>query len=65
MTYRPHLRLHGVGAISYNSQSHLMFLQGKVNSARYIAQEGDLLPHQDNAYPHMAAAAQHAPCDVQ
>ena len=35
---RTHLRLHGVGAISYYSRSHLVFLQGKVNSARYIAQ---------------------------
>ena len=26
------------GAISYNSRSHLVFLQGKVNSACYIAQ---------------------------
>ena len=26
------------GAISYYSRSHLVFLQGKVNSARYIAQ---------------------------
>ena len=25
------------GTISYNSQSHLVFLQGKVNSACYIA----------------------------
>ena len=33
-THRSHLRLHGVGAISYNSLSHLVFLQGKVNSAR-------------------------------
>ena len=33
-----YLRLHGVGAISYKSRSHLLFLQGKVNSARYIAQ---------------------------
>ena len=34
----PHLRLHGVGAISYNSRSHLQFLLGKVNTARYIVQ---------------------------
>ena len=26
------------GAISYNPQSHLVYLEGKVNSARYIAQ---------------------------
>ena len=26
------------GAITYNSQSHLLFLQGRINSARYIAQ---------------------------
>ena len=32
------LRLHSVGAISYNSQSHLVFLQGNVNRVRYIAQ---------------------------
>ena len=38
MTHRPHLRLHDVGAISYNSWSHFVFLQGKVNSAHYIAQ---------------------------
>ena len=35
---RPHLRLHGVGAISYNSRPHMVFLQGKVKSARYITQ---------------------------
>ena len=28
-----------VGTISYNSRSPLVFLQGKVNSARYIAQD--------------------------
>ena len=28
----------GGGAISYNSRSHFVFVQGKVNSARYIAQ---------------------------
>ena len=28
----------GGGVISYNSRSHLVFLQGKVNSVRYIAQ---------------------------
>ena len=48
-------------SISCNSWSHLMFLQGKVNSARYIEQvvnpvllsfllqEGDVLFQQDNA----------------
>ena len=53
--HRSRLRLHEVGAISYNSRSHLVFLQGKVNSARYNApvinivqlpvlrQEGDML----------------------
>ena len=52
----------------YNSRSHLVFLQGKVNSAHYIAQvinpvllsflpqEGGVLSQQDNARPHMAAA---------
>ena len=30
-------------AISYNSQSHLAFLQGKVNSAHYIAQVVNLV----------------------
>ena len=67
-TQRPHLRLHGVRAISNNSRSHLLFLQGKVNSARYIArvvnpvllpflrQEGDVLFQQDNARSHTAAA---------
>ena len=57
------------GAISYNL-SHLVFLQGKVNRARYIAQvvnpillpflqqEGDVLFQLDNACPHMAAAMQ-------
>ena len=28
----------GGGGINYNSQSHLLFLQGKVNSVGYIAQ---------------------------
>ena len=32
------------GAISYNSQSHLLFLQDKVSSARYIAQVNLVLP---------------------
>ena len=35
---QPHLRLRGVGAISYNLWSHFLFLQGKINSAHYIAQ---------------------------
>ena len=57
-----------MGAIHYNSRSHLVFLQGKVNSARYIAQvvnpvplsflrqESDVLFQQDNARLHTAAA---------
>ena len=64
-------------AISYNSQSHLMFLQGKVNIARYITQvvntmllpflrqEGDVLFQQNKACSHMAAAMQHALLGVQ
>ena len=71
-THRPHLRLHGVGAISYNSQSHLVFLQGKLNSALNIAQvvnpvllpflrqQGAVLFQQDNACPFTAAAMQRA-----
>ena len=59
------------GAISYNSWSHLVFLQGKVNSVRYIAQvvnpmllpflrhEGDVLFQQDNSVPYTAAATKH------
>ena len=51
-------------AISYNSRSYLVFLQGKINSALYIAQvvnavllpflwqEGDVLFQQDNTHPH-------------
>ena len=54
-----------------------MFLQGKVNSVRYIAQvvnsalllflrqEGDVLFQQDNARPHTAAATQRVFCGVQ
>ena len=65
------------GAISYNSWSHLVFLQGKVNNARYIAQvvnhvllpflrqEGDGLFQQDNACLHMVAATQRALRHVQ
>ena len=34
----PHLRFHGVGVNSYISQSHLVFLQGKVSSELYISQ---------------------------
>ena len=64
-------------AISYNSQSHLVFLEGKVNSARCIAdvvklvplsflrQKGDVLFHQNNARPHTAAAMQRALRGVQ
>ena len=54
-----------------------MFLQGKVNSARYTAQvvnpvllsfhrqEDDLLFHRDNTHPHTAAATQRALRGVQ
>ena len=75
--HRPYFRLHGVGAISYNSQSHLVFLQGKVNSTCYIAQvvnpvlllflqqEDDELFQQDNEHPHMAAVMQRAIHGVQ
>ena len=54
-----------------------MFLQGKVNTARYIAhvvkpvllpflrQEDDVLFQQDNARPHTAAATQRALRGVQ
>ena len=71
-THRLHLRLHGVGGISYNSRSDLVFLQSKVNSARYFAQvvhpvllpfirqERDVLSQQDNARPHTDAATQRA-----
>ena len=67
-TQPPPLRLNGVGAINYSSWLHLVFLQGKVNTTRYIAQvvnpvllpflrqEDDMLFHQDNARPHTAAA---------
>ena len=60
------------GGISYNSRSHLVFLQDKVNIARYIAQvvnpmllpflrqKGDVHFQQDNASPHTAAAMQRA-----
>ena len=76
MTLRPHLRLHDVGVISYNSRSHLVFLKGKINSASYIAQvnpvllpflrqEGDVFFQQDNARPHTAAVVQRVPCGVQ
>ena len=65
------------GAISYNSRSHFVFLQGKVNSVRYIAQvvtpmllpflrqECDVIIQQDNARPHTAAATQRALRGVQ
>ena len=64
-------------AISYNSRSYLVFLQDKVNSARYIVQvvnpellsflrqEGNLLFQQDNARPHMAAATQRTLTGIQ
>ena len=64
-------------AIRYNSRSHLLFLQDKVSSARYVAQvvnpvllpflrkEGDLLFQQDNARLHTVAATQHALRGVQ
>ena len=64
-------------AISYNSRSHLVFLQGEVNSAHYVAQvvnpvllpflrqEGDVLFQQDNAHPITAADKQHALRGVQ
>ena len=67
MTHRSHLWLHSVRAISYNSWSGLVFLQGKVNSSRYVSQvdklillpflqeEGYVLFQQDNARPHTAA----------
>ena len=59
-------------AISNNSRSHLVFLQGKVNSARYVThvvntvllsfipQEGNVLFQQDNARLHTATATQRA-----
>ena len=61
----------------YKSWSYLVFLQGKVNSARYIApavnpvllsfirQQGVVLFQQDNARPHTAAATQSALHSVQ
>ena len=62
--------------MSYNTRSYLVFLQGKVNSARYIAhvnsvllpflqQEVDVLFKQDNSRPHTAAATQSTPRGVQ
>ena len=74
---RHHLRLHGVGAISYTSRSHLVFLQGEVKSARYIAQvvnsmllpflrqNGDVHFPLDIARLHMTAATQRALRGVQ
>ena len=65
------------GGISYNSRSHLVFLQGKVNSARYIAQivnpvllpflrqEVDVLFQLDNAHLHKTGATQRALLGVQ
>ena len=59
-------------AISYKSRSHLVFLQGKLNSALNIAQvvnpvllpflrqQGAVLFQQDNARPFTAAAMQRA-----
>ena len=59
-----------MGDISYISRSHLVFLQGKVNGALYIAgvvklmilpflrQKCDVCLHQDNVHPHTAAAMQ-------
>ena len=63
-------------AVSYNSLSHLLFLQDKVKSACYIAQvvnpvlqpflrqEGDVFFQQDNAGPHRATVMQHALCGI-
>ena len=56
------------GAISYNSRSHLVFPQDKVNSAPYtvqvvnpvLCQDGDVLYQEDNTCPHAATATQHA-----
>ena len=62
------------GAISYNSRSPLVFLQGKVNSSpditqvvllEFLWQEGGVLLQQDNARPHTAAVTQRALCGVQ
>ena len=67
----------GGGAISYYSRSHLVFLHGKVNSARYITQvvnsvllpflqqEGDVLFQQNNARSLTDAATQRALHGVQ
>ena len=65
------------GPSVYNSRSHLVFLQVKVISARYIAhivypvllpfirQEGDVVFQQETARPHTAAATQCALRGVQ
>ena len=65
------------GGIIYNSRLHLVFLQGKVNSTRHIAQvvnpvlltflrqEVDVLFQQHNAHPYTAAAKRRALRDVQ
>ena len=65
------------GGIIYNSRLHLVFLQGKVKSVRYIAQvvnpvlltfhrqEVDTLFQQHNARPYTAAAKRRALRDVQ
>ena len=60
------------GGLSVTTWSHLVFLQGRGNSARSIAQivdpvlfpfhrqEGGVLFQQDNTHPHTAAVMQHA-----
>ena len=65
------------GAISYNSRSPLVFVEGTLTSARYVQdvvrpallpflqQEGVVLFQQDNARPHAARATQRALQDVQ
>ena len=75
--HRPHPRLQIVGTISYNSWSHFVFLQGKLDCARYIAQvvnpvllpfirqEGHVIFQQDNARPHTTTEMQHALRGVQ
>ena len=66
----PQASWYGRGGISYNSWSHLVLLQSKVNKARYIAQvvnpvllpylrqKGDVLFQEDSACPHTAVAMQ-------
>ena len=77
MTHRPNLRLHGVGGHQLKLVITFGVLEGKVNSAHYIAkvvnpvllsileQEGDVLFQQDNVCPHMDAVTQCALCGVQ